>query len=244
MWVNAYLVKGLERGDTEGDLIPDAHLELAVLAQVNGAKEALWRDADLTAKRWLDEHRADIAALLDSRESTYKTLREMAEEPSFVFLTKPKNRLVSPGVWNAQTEEIDYFERYDGRVLVGEDGKAPAKLNAWEDVVVQTEMKRSGAQAWYRNPSRPGFDALTAVYYDEATGRWRSVQPDFISFLRDSEDNMRASIVDTHGAYLGDALGKLRGLARYAEQYGEQFARIDWVSGAESVYERYGHAYK
>lgn len=174
MWVNAYLVKGLERGDAEGDLIPDAHLELAVLAQVNGAKEALWRDADLTAKRWLDEHRADIAALLDSRESTYKTLREMAEEPSFVFLTKPKNRLVSLGVWNAQTEEIDYFERYDGRVLVGEDGKAPAKLNAWEDVVVQTEMKcqmrvfGTGVPetrycrvpgSWYRGPgrrSRPG----------------------------------------------------------------------------------------
>lgn len=269
LWVNDYLVKGIERGDAEDDLIPDAHLELAALAKVDGAEEALWRDADLTAKRWLDEHRADIAALPDSRESTYKTLREMAEEPSFVYLAKPKNRLVSPGVWNAQTKEIDYFDRYGGRVLVGEDGKVPAKLNAWEDAVVETEMKRSGAQAWYRNPSRPGPDALTAVYYDEPTGRWRSVQPDFVFFLRDSEGNMRASIVDPHGAYLGDALGKLRGLARYAEQYGEQFVRIESVSGvdteslkvldlkseavraavaeavsAEAVYEKHGYDYK
>ena len=44
---------------------------------------------------------------------------------------------------------------------------------------------------------------------------------------------MRASIVDPHGAYLGDALGKLRGLARYAEQYGDRFVRIESVSGAD-----------
>ena len=130
-------------------------------------------------------------------------------------------------------------------------------------------MERNGAVSWYRNPSRPGRDALSAVYYDEATGRWRSVQPDFIFFLRDSEGSMRASIVDPHGVYLGDALGKLRGLARYAEQYGESFLRIESVSGvdteslkvldlkseavrvavaeatsAEAVYAKFGYAYK
>lgn len=45
---------------------------------------------------------------------------------------------------------------------------------------------------------------------------------------------MRASIVDPHGAYLGDVLGKLRGLARYAEQYGDRFVRIESVSGADT----------
>lgn len=269
LWVNDYLVRGLERGGEDEDLVIEAHLTLAALAKVDDVKETLWRDADLTAKRWLDEHRAEIAALPDSRDATYTMLREMAEEPSFVFLTKPKNRCVAPGTWNKDTKAIDKFERYEGRVLVGEDGKAPANLNDWEDRVVTTEMDRNGAVAWYRNPSRPGPDALTAVYYDEATGRWRSVQPDFVFFLRDSEGNMRASIVDPHGAYLGDALGKLRGLARYAEQYGDRFVRIESVSGAnaeslkvldlkseavraavaeavsaEAVYEKYGYDYK
>lgn len=130
-------------------------------------------------------------------------------------------------------------------------------------------MIRNGAVAWYRNPSRPGPDALTAVYYDDVAGRWRSVQPDFIFFLRDSEGAMRASIIDPHGAYLGDALGKLRGLARYAEEHGDKFVRIESVSGtnaetlkvldlksrtvrvavaesenAESLYEKYGYDYK
>ena len=193
----------------------------------------------------------------------------MAEEPSFVYLTKPKNRLVAPGVWNVREHAIDPFPRYEKHTLQAEDGTAPAKLNDWEEKVVKTEMKRQGFEAWYRNPSRPSPDALTAVYYDEATGRWRSVQPDFVFFLRDSEGNMRASIVDPHGAYLGDALGKLRGLARYAEQYGASFVRIESVSGsstealrvldlksaavrsavaetsnAETVYEKYGYDYR
>lgn len=269
LWVDDYLLAGIERGDESENLVIEAHLTLAALAKVDGVREALWREADMTAKKWLDSNRAEIAMLPDSREATYTTLREMAEEPSFVYLTKPKNRLVAPGVWNKDKEEIDSFPRYEKHTLQAEDGSAPAKLNDWEAKVVETEMKRQGFEAWYRNPSRPSPDAVTAVYYDETTGRWRSVQPDFVFFLRDNEDNLRASIVDPHGAYLGDALGKLRGLARYAEQYGEQFVRIESVSGAnteslkvldlkseavraavaeavsaEAVYEKHGYDYK
>ncbi|WP_342320090.1 DEAD/DEAH box helicase [Corynebacterium mayonis] len=269
LWVNDYLVAGLDNGEADEDLIIEAHLTLGALAKVEGAKDSLWREADQTAKAWLDQHRADISALPDSRQAKYTVLREMAEAPSAVFLEKPKNRMESPGVWNSEKKELDPYPRYDNWALVAENGSAPANLNDWEIKVVETEMARHGAVSWYRNPSRPGRDALSAVYYDEATGRWRSVQPDFIFFLRDSEGAMRASIVDPHGAYLGDALGKLRGLARYAEQYGDRFVRIESVSGAdakslrvldlkseavraavveaasaEAVYEKLGYAYK
>lgn len=269
LWVDDYLLAGIERGEESENLVIEAHLTLAALAKVDGVREALWREADMTAKKWLDTNRAEIAMLPDSREATYTTLREMAEEPSFVYLTKPKNRLVAPGVWNKEKNEIDPFPRYKKHAFQDKDGTAPAKLNDWEVKVVETEMSRHGFEAWYRNPSRPNPDAVTAVYYDEATGRWRSVQPDFVFFLRDGEGNMRASIVDPHGAYLGDALGKLRGLARYAEQYGDRFVRIESVSGAnaeslkvldlkseavraavaeavsaEAVYEKYGYDYR
>lgn len=124
-------------------------------------------------------------------------------------------------------------------------------------------------KAWHPFQSWLGPEAMVTVYYDESTGRWRSVQPDLVFFLRDSEGAMRASMVDPHGAYRGDALGKLRGLARYAEQYGDCFVRIESVSGAdaeslkvldpkseaaraavadgasvEAVYEKFGYAYK
>ena len=269
LWVNDYLIAGLDNGEADEDLIIEAHLTLGALAKVEGAKDSLWREADQTAKSWLDQHRADISALPDSRQAKYTVLREMAEAPSSVFLEKPSNHMESPGVWNPEKKELDPYPRYDNRALLAENGSAPTKLNEWETKIVETEMERNGAVSWYRNPSRPGRDALSAVYYDEATGRWRSVQPDFIFFLRDSEGSMRASIVDPHGVYLGDALGKLRGLARYAEQYGESFLRIESVSGvdteslkvldlkseavrvavaeatsAEAVYAKFGYAYK
>ena len=41
---------------------------------------------------------------------------------------------------------------------------------------------------------------------------------------------MRANIVDPHGSWLSDALPKLRGLARFAEVYGESFHRIESIS--------------
>ena len=124
-------------------------------------------------------------------------------------------------------------------------------------------------KAYYPFQSWLGPGALVTVYYDDAAGRWRSVQPDFVFFLCDSEGAMRASIFDPHGTYCGDALGKLRGLTRYAEQYGDCFVRIESVSGAdaeslkvldlkfeavraavaeatsaEAVYEKIGYAYK
>ena len=270
LWVEDYVSAGIERGEEDEDLIVEAHLTLAALAKVEGAKEALWREADLTAKKWLDANRAEIAALPDDREETYTTLREMAEGPSSVYLEKPKNRMASPGTWNKQTESLDAYPRYESGALINDKtGDAPEKLNEWEQKVVATEMSRRGAQTWYRNPSRPGPNSLSAVYHDKAANRWRSVQPDFIFFLHDADGNMRASIVDPHSTYLGDTLNKLRGLARYAEEYGDEFLRIESVSGpdteslkvldlkseavrsavneatdAEELYEKYGYAYR
>lgn len=119
-----------------------------------------------------------------------------------------------------------------GHVLAATDGTAPMVLNEWECHVVATESARSGACGWYRNPHRAGAEALTAVYYDDAAQAWRNVQPDFI-FFRDVRGEVQPSIIDPHGHHLGDALAKLRALADYAERYGDQFTRIESVSGED-----------
>lgn len=59
---------------------------------------------------------------------------------------------------------------------------------------------------------------------------WKPMQPDFIFFSTDHDGELRASIVDPHGDHLADAMPKLRGLARFAEAYGDRFLRIDAVS--------------
>lgn len=49
-------------------------------------------------------------------------------------------------------------------------------------------------------------------------------------FFTDSDDGVRASIVDPHGHWLPDAAWKLHGMARFAEVYGDRFHRIEAIS--------------
>ena len=117
----------------------------------------------------------------------------------------------------------------DRHLMADEDGKMPiGTLNPWEVEVVEREMARSGAIAWYRNPASRAVDSLGVTYRDEL-GNWRSMHPDFI-FFHEVDGEVRASIVDPHGHHLEDSLVKLQGLARYAEQYGDEYDRIWAVS--------------
>lgn len=90
-------------------------------------------------------------------------------------------------------------------------------------------MKRSDFLAWYRNPGRASEDSL-AVAYTDSKGAWRRLCPDFIFFSASSGEAVRASIVDPHGFHLNDALPKLRGLADFAVQFGQEFHRIEAVA--------------
>lgn len=231
LWVDHYVQEHSGDEDEADEATVEAYLELASLAGVEGVREALWADADRTAKKWLEKHRADIAVLTDERRARYTELLEMATEPSTVYLQKPKNRLEAPGKFNPGTKAVEPYPDYDGMILTREDGTFPGNFNDWEKKVLDKELKRPNAVAWYRNPSHPGTDVLSAAYYDEGRARWRSVQPDFIFFRRNAEGQVRPEIVDPHGIYLGDALGKTQALARFAETYGDQFMRIETIAG-------------
>ena len=53
--------------------------------------------------------------------------------------------------------------------------------------------------------------------------------PDFV-FFAETNGKIEASIVDPHGTHLSDALPKLRGLADFAEEFGQEFHRIEAVA--------------
>ena len=94
--------------------------------------------------------------------------------------------------------------------------------------MLDAELGRDDCLAWYRNPSRASDDALAVAWRDEA-GNWRRMCPDFL-FFHGKEDDVKVSIVDPHGHHLGDSLGKLRGLAAFAAEYGQSFHRIEAVA--------------
>ena len=55
------------------------------------------------------------------------------------------------------------------------------------------------------------------------------MHPDFL-FFNEVGGVVRASIVDPHGHHLEDSTVKLKGLARFAEEYGTEFHRIEAVT--------------
>jgi hypothetical protein len=110
-----------------------------------------------------------------------------------------------------------------------ENGMFPiASLNVWEREVVVAELKRPGSVGWYRNPARAAVDSLSITYRD-AVGNWRSMHPDFI-FFNEVGGKVRASIIDPHVHHLDDSMLKLRGLARFTENHGGEFHRIEAVA--------------
>lgn len=155
-----------------------------------------------------------------------------APVPRDVGLARTRNRLEDfavrddiGGVAAAPTERLHLMSDDRGVFPVG-------ALNEWERDVLDRELARTGTAGWHRNSGRDDVDALTIAYRDGTS--WRSVHPDFVFFSR-SGDTVRASIVDPHGDFLGDALLKLRGLADYAARHGSAYERIEAVANVKGI---------
>lgn len=218
-----HLAAGRTDVDIEEALV-DAHTEIAAMGLVPLVRERLDAAADKLANDWYDAHREAIRALPHERREEYREIRGMSDKPQDVDLAQPESRF-------EQTVERlpDGSERalptYRDHLLCDPDGNFPAELNTPEQHVRKTEMGRTGAVAWYRNPPRAAQDSLGIAYH--YAKRYEIVRPDFIFFARDEEGKIVADIVDPHGDYLADALPKLKGLADYAETHGQHYRRIE-----------------
>jgi type III restriction enzyme len=73
------------------------------------------------------------------------------------------------------------------------------------------------------------------VTYEDG-GAIKIVRPDFIFFAQRQDGSIAIDIVDPHGHQFGDALPKLRGLARYAEQNPSVYRRFEVVAQVESKF--------
>lgn len=213
--------------DADEDDLREAYARVAGMASVPDIVADVKEEASRLVGRWFQEHRTDLKALADDRQSAYKALMEQSTEPQRGNLAKPVNWQENPVREDANGNKVPLPTRTD-HLLAAEDGTYQMNLNRVESVVVEQEMRRRGAIAWYRNPSRVKDESLAIAYRDG--NAWRTMRPDFLFFHEDAQGTLRASIVDPHGHHLSDALPKLRGLARYAEQYGDEFMRIEGLT--------------
>lgn len=208
------------------DVLRDAHVRVAGLAMLPQTRPALDAAAETLAGEWLGKHRVSIKGLPEARQSLFAEITAMSTDPQLVAMAQPKNRQEETKRFVGDVAQM--LERRPLHLLSDEEGMFPiGKLNPDEIEVLDTEMARENLLAWYRNPTG-GRDSMSLAYQDKHGG-WRTLRPDFLFFI-DSPEGVQASIVDPHGAWLPDALAKLRGMARFAEAYGDHFHRLESIS--------------
>ncbi|MDE2828305.1 MAG: hypothetical protein OXL40_13555 [Bacteroidota bacterium] len=203
----------------------DVHVRIAALARISTVSQDIHAEADQLFSRMFSEHRTGIRKLNDGRQDTYDQIKGTTTEPQPISLRRPKIRIEA-----ALDKTGKRLETRRKHLTCAQDGTFPiGKLNRLEVSVLDKEMAESGFMAWYRNRNRPSKDAL-AIAYKSEEGDWKRMLPDFLFFANGDGGAVRPSIVDPHGHHFSDALPKLRGLARYAEDFGNLFNRIDAVS--------------
>lgn len=227
-----YLAAQDEDVEDDEEALIDAHTDIAALGLIDAVKVRLEQAAEALANKWLGEYQAAIAELSDKRRDAYREISELSATPFDVRLVKPISSLQPTMAREAGIETP--LPKYPKHLLCDPEGTFPAELNEWENYVLTIELERESCIAWYRNPSRASQDSL-GIAYDYA-GEDQIVRPDFLFFGLDSQGETFADIVDPHGDYLEDALPKLRGLADYAEKYGDIYRRIVAIGKVDGVY--------
>jgi hypothetical protein len=214
--------------DDDNDL-RDAYVKTSALATVADARVKVDQEANELVDAWFARHRVEIKGLSDEQQQQYEVIRALATEPKRGELTRPRSRMEDYSILDESTGQFGVAPLVSKHLMSDEDGMFPvASLNEWEQEVVSAELARTSLLGWYRNPSRAAVDSLGVTYRD-AVGNWHSMHPDFI-FFNEVGGTVRASIVDPHGHHLDDAMTKLQGLARFANDYGGEFHRIEAIS--------------
>lgn len=213
----------LAQRDPDNDLL-EARIKVAAIGRMDEVTGTLEAAAERMAGEWFDRHRVGIKALSDERCAEYDRIKGMSVHPQRIDLQRPRIR-------TEETEDADGnpLPVRSHHLMADGNGNFPVgNLNRWEKQVLDTEMDRNEFLAWYRNPARASSDALAVPWRDSA-GNWRRMCPDFVFFHGDA-DTIRASVVDPHGTHLSDAIPKLRGLANFAETFGDELHRIEAVA--------------
>ena len=199
----------------------------AALLRVDGVAATLDSSATDWVKEMLDQFRVQILNTVGATRDAYMRVQEQTSSLETVTVQLRQNERAATKDRNG-----DDLPRYAGHVFADGEGLFPVDLNDWERAVVEAEIARMGFVAWYRNPGSATPASLRIAYLNDQDA-WASLQPDFLVISRRTGGTLGASIVDPHGDHLADARAKVRALAAFAEQFGDQFVRIESVAKVE-----------
>jgi hypothetical protein len=215
--------------DSDDDDLLEANITVAALSRVPEIVQGVEAEADALARKWLTDTRIARKNLTDERNEEYNRLEGMSTQPERLTLTVPVAAQSDTKVRHPDGSEEPLPTRRL-HLLAAEDGTVPVDFDSsWEMKVLDTEAAQPGFIGWYRNPNR-GVKESLAVAYQPEPGQWQALRPDFIFFSRRQDGQLAVNLVDPHGHHLADALPKLRGLAKFAEQFATEFNRIESIA--------------
>lgn len=228
-----HLASNASEADDDEEGLIEAHTEVAAMGLVADIKEDLVAAAEKLSNQWLTAYRVPIKSLSDERQEVYRQIREMSAEPLDVNLAQPNMWLQMTTVLHADGL-LEPLARREKHLLCDEEGLFPVEENTWEEKVLSQELGRANVLGWYRNPARASQDSLGVTY--EEGGDVKIVRPDFVFFARLTDGSVAADIIDPHGTQFGDALPKMKGLAKYAEKNPGIYRRIEVCAELEGKF--------
>jgi type III restriction enzyme len=174
-----------------------------------------------TCKNTLDElyerKRVSIEKLPSSRQEEYRRIYyRMQKEPAAESLVPSMDY---PGRKTGTRLEKHLYADDTGSFYEN------FEKTSWEPDVLAEELPKPEVVGWLRNLPRKDWSLCISYIEGETI---KPVYPDFIIF-RKVKGKIVVDILDPHSSSYSDAIPKAKGLAKYAEQHGAQFGRIELI---------------
>lgn len=206
--------------------IVDAETYTAALSWIPEVVQEIESQAEKMVSDLFDTYLYKIRLLNASEQEEFDNIHAEDRKPQYRLMSPPEPYTVQLG---------DGVKPWPYHVLSDKKGMFPCCLRPEEGFVVNTEIGRDSFVAWMRNRKTITSQSLCVVY--RISEQWKPCYPDFLFFFMTAE-GIKPAIIDPHGAFLGDALEKLKGLAYYAEKHRQLFCRIEAIDKVDGVYRR------
>lgn len=160
------------------------------------------------------QHKTAIDALSDAPREEYHKLNVTGAKGTPLELRLPP-----------LMEAVREQGPYERHLYVDDGGNFSCKLNNWEVTTVEEELKRDDVLGWLRNQPRKTWSFLVPYEWE---GNDVPMYPDFLFFRKDGE-RIVVDILDPHWGTHEDSGAKAKGLAKFAEDEGHKFGRIEVI---------------
>jgi len=195
-------------------------LELFLILQNPKTWDALEKATGERIKALYMQHRQAIKQLTTAEQEKYNRVREIAKDPEALEFLPPTEIMVY-----VDADPESGFKAYSGHIFVDEKSQFSAKLNQWEQLVIEQEIQREDFTGWLRNFERKPW-ALALPY--EYRGQVKPMYPDFL-VLRKEAGHLVVDILEPHGDQFADTYAKAKGLAQFAAKHAANFGRIEFI---------------